>query len=66
MSNQQQVGIIHYPTLISAQTAALDSEKVGLDILAKRLVASVNLMKALGGGWQASELDAYATPVAKK
>ena len=66
MSNQQQVGIIHYPTLISAQTAALDSEKVGLDILAKRLVASVNLIKALGGGWQPSELDAYATPVAKK
>jgi NodT family efflux transporter outer membrane factor (OMF) lipoprotein len=66
MNNQQQVGIIHYPTLISAQTAALDSEKVGLDILAKRLVASVNLMKALGGGWQSSELDAYATPVAKK
>ena len=66
MNNQQQVGIIHYPTLISAQTAALDSEKVGLDILAKRLVASVNLMKALGGGWQPSELDAYATPMAKK
>ena len=66
MSNQQQVGIIHYPSLISAQTAALDSEKVGLDILAKRLVASVNLIKALGGGWQPSELDAYATPVAKK
>ena len=66
MSNQQQVGIIHYPTLISAQTAALDSEKVGLDILAKRLVASVNLIKALGGGWQPRELDAYATPVAKK
>ncbi|CAN1536748.1 TolC Outer membrane protein [Methylophilaceae bacterium] len=66
MNNQQQVGIIHYPTLISAQTAALDSEKLSLDILAKRLVASVNLMKALGGGWQASELDAYATPVAKK
>jgi NodT family efflux transporter outer membrane factor (OMF) lipoprotein len=66
MNNQQQVGIIHYPSLISTQTAALDTEKVGLDILAKRLVASVNLMKALGGGWQASDLDAYATPVAKK
>jgi outer membrane protein TolC len=66
MNNQQQVGIIHYPSLISTQTAALDTEKVGLDILAKRLVASVNLMKALGGGWQSSELDAYATPVAKK
>ena len=66
MNNQQQVGIIHYPTLISAQTAALDSEKVGLDILAKRLMASVNLIKALGGGWHPGELDAYATPMAKK
>ena len=66
MNNQQQVGIIHYPSLISTQTAALDTEKVGLDILAKRLVASVNLIKALGGGWQPSELDAYATPAAKK
>ncbi len=66
MHNQQQVGIVHYPALISAQATALDSEKIGLDILAKRLVASVNLIKALGGGWQPSELDAYATPVAKK
>jgi outer membrane protein TolC len=65
MDNQHKVGIINYPVLIGAQTAALDSEKVGLDILAKRLVASVNLMKALGGGWQPSDLDAYATPVAK-
>ena len=66
LNNQQQVGIINYPALISAQTAALDSEKLGLDILAKRLVASVNLIKALGGGWQASELDALALPVTKK
>lgn len=63
-TNQQKVGIVHYPTLISAQAAALDSEKVSLDILAKRLVASVNLIKALGGGWQPTELDAYA-PAAK-
>ena len=66
MNNQQQVGIIHYPSLISTQTAALDTEKVGLDILAKRLMASVNLIKALGGGWHPGELDAYATPMAKK
>lgn len=66
LTNQQQVGIINYPALISAQTAVLDTEKARLDTLAKRLVASVNLIKALGGGWQASELDALALPVAKK
>jgi outer membrane protein TolC len=66
MDNQHKVGIINYPVLIGAQTTALESEKGSLAILAKRLTASVGLIKALGGGWQPSELDAYATPVAKK
>jgi NodT family efflux transporter outer membrane factor (OMF) lipoprotein len=66
MDNQHKVGIINYPVLIGAQTAALESEKGSLAILSKRLTASVGLIKALGGGWQPSELDAYATPVAKK
>jgi NodT family efflux transporter outer membrane factor (OMF) lipoprotein len=66
LNNQQQVGIINYTALSSAQTDVLDNEKARLDTLGERLVASVNLIKALGGGWQPSELDAYATPVAKK
>jgi outer membrane protein TolC len=66
MDNQHKVGIINYPVLIGAQTAALESEKGSLAILSKRLTASVGLIKALGGGWQANELDAFAAPVAKK
>ena len=67
LNNQQQVGIINYTANSSAQTAVLDNEKARLDTLGQRLVASVNLIKALGGGWQPSELDAYATtPVEKK
>ena len=41
MHNQHNAGIINYPVLIGAQKAALESEKGGLAILAKRLTASV-------------------------
>ncbi|MSP85941.1 MAG: efflux transporter outer membrane subunit [Methylotenera sp.] len=66
MNNQQQVGIINHHAMMMAQTAALDSEKTGLDILAKRLVASVNLIKALGGGWQSAVLNTANIPAATK
>ena len=51
--------------MMMAQTAALDGEKAGLDILAKRLTASVSLIKALGGGWQ-SAVDTADIPAATK
>jgi NodT family efflux transporter outer membrane factor (OMF) lipoprotein len=65
MDNQHKVGIINSPVLIGAQTAALESEKGSLAILAKRLTASVGLIKALGGGWQASDLNANVKAEAK-
>jgi outer membrane protein TolC len=65
MDNQHKVGIINYPVLIGAQTAALESEKGSLAILSKRLTASVGLIKALGGGWQASDLNANVRTEAK-
>jgi outer membrane protein TolC len=65
MENQHKVGIINYPVLIGAQTAALESEKGSLAILSKRLTASVGLIKALGGGWQASDLNANVRTEAK-
>jgi NodT family efflux transporter outer membrane factor (OMF) lipoprotein len=66
MNNQQQVGIINHHAMMMAQTSALDSEKAGLDILAKRLIASVNLIKALGGGWQSAELETADSTAATK
>jgi NodT family efflux transporter outer membrane factor (OMF) lipoprotein len=66
MNNQQQVGIINHHAMMMAQTSALDSEKAGLDILAKRLIASVNLIKALGGGWQSDLVEATDTTAATK
>ena len=49
--NQYKAGIVSYLNVTAAQTAALSSERQVLDIQNRRMVASVLLIKALGGGW---------------
>ncbi|MFZ1546635.1 MAG: efflux transporter outer membrane subunit [Candidatus Nitrotoga sp.] len=50
--NQYRNGIVDYLPVIVAQTTALGDERIALDMLGRRLVASVSLIKALGGGWE--------------
>jgi NodT family efflux transporter outer membrane factor (OMF) lipoprotein len=45
-----------YLQVITAQTATLMNERNETDILRRRMEASVRLVKALGGGWDVSEL----------
>jgi NodT family efflux transporter outer membrane factor (OMF) lipoprotein len=52
--NQYQSGIVSYLNVVVAQTTALANERTAVDILGRRLTASVLLIKALGGGWKAS------------
>lgn len=55
-SNQYKAGTVSYLNVIVVQTTALADERTALDILGRRMTASVLLVKALGGGWNASSL----------
>ena len=51
--NQYKAGIITYLQVVQVQTAALANQRAAVDILGRRVSASVLLVKALGGGWGA-------------
>jgi NodT family efflux transporter outer membrane factor (OMF) lipoprotein len=48
---QYKAGIVAYLQVITAQAAALSAERTAVDLLTRRLVSSVMLIQALGGGW---------------
>ena len=54
--NRYQGGITTYLEVVTAQSAALANERTAIDLLTRRMTASVNLIKALGGGWRESDL----------
>jgi NodT family efflux transporter outer membrane factor (OMF) lipoprotein len=49
-----QAGVTTYLEVITAQSAALANQITAVDILTRRMTASVQLIKALGGGWRSS------------
>jgi NodT family efflux transporter outer membrane factor (OMF) lipoprotein len=53
---QYTAGTTDYLQVISSQTIALSNQRTAIDILTRRLTASVLLLEALGGGWDASQL----------
>ncbi len=54
--NQYKAGTVAYTSVITAQTIALGDAQTLLTIRQNRLVASVTLIEALGGGWNAASL----------
>lgn len=54
--NQYRAGTANYLAVVVAQATALSNERAALAILARRQTASVTLIKALGGGWDAAQL----------
>jgi outer membrane protein TolC len=50
-TNQYKAGTVNYLNVIVAQTALLTNESTAVNVMARRMAASVLLVKALGGGW---------------
>jgi NodT family efflux transporter outer membrane factor (OMF) lipoprotein len=57
-TNRYKGGLVTYLEVITAQSIALGNERTEVDILRRRMDASVLLIKALGGGWNANQLPA--------
>jgi len=57
LSNTRYVGgVTNYLEVTTAQTAALSDEITAVNLLTRRMAASVLLVKAIGGGWTVSQL----------
>ena len=56
--NRYDGGITTYLEVITAENAAYANERNAVDLRIRQMTASVNLIKALGGGWTAGELPA--------
>jgi NodT family efflux transporter outer membrane factor (OMF) lipoprotein len=57
-TNRYRGGVDNYLQVITAQTITLQNQRNEIDILRRRIGASVLLVKALGGGWSVAELPA--------
>ncbi len=56
--NRYKGGLVTYLEVVTAQTTALQNEATEVDVLRRRMEASVLLIKALGGGWDVLKLPA--------
>jgi NodT family efflux transporter outer membrane factor (OMF) lipoprotein len=55
-NNRYVGGLTTYLDVITAQTTLLNNERLQTQLLGQQMVSSVYLVKALGGGWDASEI----------
>jgi outer membrane protein TolC len=65
-TNRYSGGLVSYLDVVTAQQNLLSNEQQLAVIHGQRLVASVLLVKALGGGWDASSLAAVQVKPLRK
>jgi NodT family efflux transporter outer membrane factor (OMF) lipoprotein len=54
--NEYQAGTQAYTTVVTAQATLLGDEQTALTVRQNRLLSSIALIQALGGGWQMADL----------
>ena len=61
-TNRYKGGVVTYLEVLTAQNVALAAKRTAIDILRRRLSASVALVKAIGGGWAGLETQRGSEP----
>ena len=56
-NNRYTGGVTTYLDVITAQSALLTNERLATQLLGQQMVTEVALIKALGGGWDASQIQ---------
>jgi len=60
--NQYKAGTVNYLSVVTVQTAQFNNERTLASLAGRRLLATVGLVKALGGGWQSEDSVALGKP----
>jgi NodT family efflux transporter outer membrane factor (OMF) lipoprotein len=58
-TNRYEGGVDNYLQVITAQTVLLTNQRNEIDIMRRRIDASVLLVKAIGGGWDTTQLPKF-------
>ena len=61
-NNRYRGGVASYLEVITAQSFALANERAAVNLLTRRMTATVLLLKGLGGDWRAAALPTLASP----
>ena len=64
VTNEYKAGTTDFQNVLSAQATAFTAQQKLVSIGGQRMVSSVGLVKALGGGWDASQMDRETGSVA--
>lgn len=56
VTNEYRAGTVDYVTVLTAQTTAFSAEQKLASLAGQRMVSSVGLVKALGGGWDVTQM----------
>jgi multidrug efflux system outer membrane protein len=62
-TDRYRSGIVAYIEVVDASRDTLTAERANAQLAGQRLIASVQLIKALGGGWRSQQILASATPI---
>jgi NodT family efflux transporter outer membrane factor (OMF) lipoprotein len=65
-SAQYKAGTVSYLTVITSQATLLSADVTAVNLLTRRLTASVLLIEALGGGWDVSQLPSKSAVTAQR